>query len=104
MGYKNVCLTCKIAFSEGSNAEHFNKEKNCPNCGEKMVFVSQKFKPPKKSDTKAWEMVRLLIENGFYFQSVYTPYPTGGYIEVEYPKTLSEAREFIKKYGKLNDE
>lgn len=97
MGYKNVCLLCRVAFSEGGDSNFFNTEKECPTCHQKMIFVNQKFKPPKKSDVQAWKMVELLLENGFFFQSVYEK-EDGDWAIVHYPKTLSEAQEFIKEY------
>lgn len=63
-----------------------------------MIFVNQKFnKPPKKTDTKAWKVVELLLENDFLFQSVYENKDKSWEL-VKYPKTLEEAQEFIKKY------
>lgn len=97
MGYKNVCLSCRISFSEGGDYNLFNKERECPECKRRMIFVNQKFKPPKKTDTKAWKVVELLLENSFVFQSVYEK-EDKVWIPVKYPKTLEEAQEFVKKY------
>ncbi len=33
MGYKNVCVNCRISLSEGTNYELFNRNKTCPTCG-----------------------------------------------------------------------
>ncbi len=97
MGYKNVCLDCKISFCIGNDFANLI-ESNCPNCSTKIISVNQKFKPPKKSDAKAWKTVRLLVENGFRFQSVYEPIQKGVYLKVNYPNTFAEAETFVKKH------
>ncbi|MFD2892816.1 hypothetical protein ACFS5J_12420 [Flavobacterium chuncheonense] len=97
MGYKNICLECRTSYSKGNDYKN-HTESNCPQCGKKMILVNHKFKPPKKSETKSWEMVKLLVENGFKFQVVYEQIEKGVYLKVNYPKNLSEAKEFIKKY------
>jgi hypothetical protein len=52
-------------------------------------MLSRRFKPPAKSDLAGWRKVEYLVHHGFYFQSF-------GF--ARYPKTLAEAREFVKKY------
>lgn len=64
-----------------------------------MTLVNHKFKPPKKSEIKNWEMVKLLVENGFKFQAVYEQIEKGVFLKVNYPKNLIDAKEFIKKYN-----
>ncbi|MDR7210995.1 hypothetical protein [Flavobacterium piscis] len=98
MGYKNICLECRTSYSKGNDYEN-QVESNCPQCGKKMILVNHKFKPPKKSDTKNWEMVKLLVENGFKFQAVYEQIEKGIFLKVNYPKNISDAKEFIKKYS-----
>lgn len=97
MGYKNICLKCRTSYSKGNDYEN-QTESNCPHCSTKMILVNQKFKPPKKSDTKSWKMVKLLVENGFKFQTVYEHIEKGIYLKINYPNNLTEAEEFIKKY------
>ncbi len=47
MGHKLICFKCRKSFSIGTDysVEHSNV---CPNCGNAMAMVDQKFKPPKK--------------------------------------------------------
>lgn len=63
-----------------------------------MPVVSQKFKPPKKTDLKSWEVVAYLLENGYTFYSAYDK--DGRHIP--YPKTLEEAMEFVRERKKIN--
>jgi len=95
MGHKSVCLSCKVAFSNGNDFDSPVMQ-TCPQCSGKMIAVNQKFKPPKKSDLKGWKIVSLLVENGYTFDSAYSEIAKNVFLKVSYPKTLSEAEEFIK--------
>lgn len=97
MGYKILCLSCRLTFSIGNNLETMPKTRPCPLCKKPMVFVSQKFKAPKRKDTKEWEKVSFLISHGFYFDSVYKEVKRGVWLPVPYPKTLREAKAFVAK-------
>jgi len=103
MGYKVVCLDCRKAFSQGTDYRNF-RESVCPYCGTKMMFLDQKFKPPKKTDKEKWETVKFLTENGFYYQRVYEKIEIrNGVIisyqnPVAYPENLREANEFVIRY------
>ncbi len=70
----------------------------CPNCGQPATFLNHKFKPPGKKDTKAWEVAAYLKNHGFYFQHAYEPMGQGVWLQVPYPRTMEEAREFVLKY------
>src|SRR5690606_31330077 len=70
MGHKKVCLNCRKAFNQNSDFE-IQSGFSCPECGQKMVEVNHKFRPPKKADLKSWNVVKFLIENGFLYQHVY---------------------------------
>ena len=93
MGYKSVCLDCKKAFSQGTDFTKFNMDKVCSDCGKPMIFLSEKFKPPKKTDNKRWEVVRFFVENGFDYST-----KIGGDIFIGYDETLEEAKEVVRKY------
>lgn len=64
MGHKLICFKCRKSFSIGTDysVEHSNV---CPNCGNAMTIVDQKFKPPKKLDERQWEVVSFLVEHDF---------------------------------------
>jgi predicted RNA-binding Zn-ribbon protein involved in translation (DUF1610 family) len=96
MGYKSVCLSCRKAFSQGIDFTKFQSDKLCPDCGKSMAFLSQRFRPPKKTDDKKWDVVEFLVENGFYYDHILETIYGGFY--VEYPETLKEAKEFVEKY------
>lgn len=102
MGHKKVCLECKLTFNRdfdfGSDLTY-----PCPECQKSMILLPHRFRPPKKSDDKGWQLVKFLIDNGFYFQHIYQNGSdelngklTNNY--VSYPKNLREAKEFIITY------
>ena len=95
MSYKNICLQCRKAFSVGTT-DYTKMRENipCPHCAEPTVFVSEKFKPPKQTDKKAWAVVKYLIDNGFRYSSQYDK----NYQNIRYPSTMEEGIEFVKKY------
>lgn len=97
MGYKIICTECRTSYSKGNDPENLF-ESNCSSCGQKMILVDHKFKPPKKSEIKKWQVVKLLVENGLTFQAVHEKLEKGVYLRVNYPKNLSEAKEFIQRF------
>ena len=96
MGYKTVCLSCQKSFSLGTDIKNI-RESSCQQCGQKMVLLNQKFRPPKK-DSKKWEAIKILVENGFKFQKIFSMSEPGVYLPVPYPTTLKEAGEFMVTY------
>jgi hypothetical protein len=78
-------------------------------CSNSLIYLPHRFRPPKKSDKKGWELVKFLISEGFPFQHIYregsselSQKASNNY--VVYPKSMAEAREFVKKYQKYKVE
>lgn len=95
MGHKSVCLDCQKAFSLESDYQESNKRsEKCPECGQMAVRYPHRFRPPKKSDDKAWDVVRYLFENGFIYHHI--PNAGGNGYEM-YPETMKEARDFVDR-------
>jgi len=104
MGFKLVCTNCRISFSIGNDYQ-IEHSKRCRNCGQNAHLLHHKFKPPKKKDKKAWEIVKFLIDHGFDFSSAYVPLVNEkneywGNLQINYPKTMEEAKEFVKIISK----
>lgn len=93
MGHKSVCLHCRKAFSQGTDLLKVTSI-TCPECNELMVYVDQKFKPPKNSALKKWETVAFLIDNGFFYQSVYNENSNA----IPYPIKMKDAKVFVDTY------
>lgn len=93
MGFKNVCLSCKRVDNLGTDFNDF-KTGRCPICNNKIFFVDHKFRPPKKTDKKGWDLAEYLITHGFIFQHV----SDENGVSIKYPNDLMEAKEFVKIY------
>lgn len=102
MGHKSICLNCRKAFNQGSDYDN-RIESNCPECGQLRISMPHRFRPPKKTDIKKWEVVKFLIEHGFKYQHIYKDVSLKNGIVVysnyaPYPDNLNEAKEFVEKY------
>ena len=69
----------------------------------KTFLLPHRFRPPKVVDTKKWEVVKYLIEHGFYYQHIYEVEETSKHYNreesyVAYPENLRDAKEFAEKY------
>ena len=104
MGHKYVCLRCRKCFSAGTDFTKFQDKKRCPECSAPMVLLNERFKAPPKEDTAQWEIVRMVVDNGFNYQTLYDP-DSGNYQtlydpdsgeRIPYPRTKTEAEEFIR--------
>ncbi len=101
MGHKKVCFECRKSFSITNDFEAVFSL-TCPDCGNPATFLNHKFRPPKKHDKKAWELAAFLKDHGFYFQHVYEHVGPGTYLQVPYPLSIEEARDFVLKYKNQN--
>ena len=90
-----ACFTCRHVFrGPGDPVRVQVQVRSCPNCGGPCIRLHPKFKAPRKNDLKQWQKVQFLVEHGFFFDSVYHQNKL-----VQYPKSLREAREFVKRYA-----
>jgi DNA-directed RNA polymerase subunit RPC12/RpoP len=98
MGYKDICLTCRKAFNRGTDFTN-PLLVSCPECGTTTIAVSHKFKPPRKLDSRKWEVVELLLNNGFLYEQISEEIEPGVYKSLgSYPENMREAKEFIHKF------
>lgn len=97
MGYKKVCIDCKKAFNiQQTVREQINL--SCPNCGKQTTLFNHKFRPPKHTHFAKWKVVEFLKNHGFIYQHIYKE-NNGVNIEVAYPETLKEAKEFVEIFN-----
>jgi hypothetical protein len=95
MGYKKTCFNCQKSFNRPID---FGTERKypCPDCNKPMILMSHKFRPPTKNDSKKWQLIEFLANNGFIFQSIFET-PSGG-TYIKYPTSLRDAKDFVVKY------
>jgi hypothetical protein len=89
--FPHVCLQCRKSFKKPVSPS----VRTCSTCTGTLTQLSRKFKAPKTSDLAQWAKVKFLIEHGFLFYSVYERVGISE-VRVAYPKTLQEARDFVK--------
>ena len=102
MGYKNLCIECRKTFNMGTDTQSI-RHADCPDCKNPMILMTHRFRPPRKQDDRKWKVVRFLIDNGFYYQHVYSRINNSDGIKsyenpVLYPESMVSAREFVEKY------
>ena len=95
MGTKHVCFNCRKSQNLGSNIENVRTSK-CPQCGAEMKLMLHRFRPPKQTEQKKWDVVAFLVNEGFEYQHIYDEEMKNTF--VPYPETMNEAKEFVNKY------
>ena len=95
MGYKNVCLECLRVENLRTDYNNF-RTGDCPECSAPMVFVNHKFRPPKRSDKKSWNLIKFLFSHGFTFQRINR---INGIGYADYPTNMEDAKKFVMKYA-----
>ena len=95
-----ACFTCRTAQKRHFEADpcDYPNTMECPICKDQMINLGRHFKAPKKSDLNQWKKVKYLVNHGFIFQKIRVD--ENSYESIPYPKTLSEAKEFVVKYKK----
>ncbi len=95
-----ACFQCCKSFKReiDYHSDKWLKELKCPECGGPSYNFGRHFKAPKKSDKKQWQKVRLLFDNGFQFQKIYDQENNG--LQIPYPETLEQAKEFVVRWSK----
>jgi len=95
MGYKKTCFNCRKSFNRPID---FGTDQvyPCPDCSNHMVLMNHKFRPPKKDNASAWQIIEFLSSHGFIFQSIFET-PNGG-AYVSYPTTKRDADDFVLRY------
>ena len=90
--FPHVCFSCRKSFRRPISDE----ARACPECGGVTIRLSRKFKAPKKDDLNAWHVVEYVVASGFVYQSIHLE---NGALAT-YPKTMKEAKEFVRQHGR----
>src|ERR1051325_2449301 len=98
---KFACFQCRKVFNRPQGkvtVDTVSKEASltppsyrCSECGSSLHITGSEFRPPSRQSLDQWRKAELLIRGGFLFHKHAGPYP----------KTLSEARLFVRRYKSL---
>ena len=91
-----VCIKCRKSFKRNCDTSEYINELICPDCGQDASNFGRNFHVPKMSNNEQCKKIQFLFDNGFSFQRVEDE--SGS--RIPYPKTLAEAKEFVRKYKK----
>ncbi len=92
--FPHVCFVCRKVFRKPVSTE----ARLCPQCAGALVTLGRKFHAPKSTDLAQWRKVQLLVEHGFFFDSVYRATESGGKVAVPYPRTVGEVPAFVAEF------
>ncbi len=102
MGYKKVCLKCRLVFNRPFDPG-YGLPYPCPSCQITMKIYPHRFRPPAKTELRKWAVVRFLAEHGFNYQKLLLRrerIPGKDTMEcmVSYPETMREAVLFVQQH------
>ena len=100
---KFACFQCRKVFNRPQGkvkVDAASKEVSwtppsyrCSECGSLLHITGSEFRPPSRQLLDQWSKAELLIRRGFLFHKDAGPYP----------KTLSEARVFVRRYKTIQN-
>lgn len=105
-----ACFECRKAFKywqwedcresewdTKSKLRHVPREIVCPDCHQPMVDMGLDFKAPSRSDAEAWQILKLLQENGYTFHGC------GCYVGFKPPTKLRDVAEWLAQHHKPSE-
>jgi ankyrin repeat protein len=60
-----ACFDCRKSFSKDESA----MPRKCPECAKEMIDMGAYFEPPRKLNRKRWEVMKVLAEHGYKFNT-----------------------------------
>ncbi len=60
-----ACFDCRKSFSKETSAS----ARKCPECANRMTDMGAYFEPPRKLSKKRWEIMKILAEHGYRFNT-----------------------------------
>lgn len=87
MGYKKICLDCRLTLNREFDIGNKGLTYPCPTCQKEMLLLPHRFRPPKKSNEQKWRAIEYLISQGFRYEHTFE----------NVPENLRDAKVFWKK-------
>ena len=63
-----ACFDCRKSFAKEPVVKDASARK-CPECAKPMIDMGAYFEPPRKLSKKRWEVMKVLADYGYKFQS-----------------------------------
>ena len=60
-----ACFDCRKSFAK----EASESPRKCPECAEAMIDMGAYFEPPRRLSKKRWEVMKVLADNGYRFNT-----------------------------------
>lgn len=61
-----ACFDCRKSFAKDANA---SAPRKCPECARPMTDMGAYFEPPRKLSKKRWEVMKILADYGYKFNT-----------------------------------
>lgn len=63
-----ACFDCRKSFAKEPVAKEMAARK-CPECAKPMIDMGAFFEPPRKLNKKRWEVMKILADHGYKFNT-----------------------------------
>lgn len=63
-----ACFDCRKSFAKEPVTDN-ERARICPDCRKQMVDMGKYFAAPRRLNKKRWEVMKVLADNGYKFQS-----------------------------------
>ncbi len=60
-----ACFDCRKSFAKDES----ENPRKCPECAKKMIDMGAYFEPPRKLNKKRWEVMKILADYGYKFNT-----------------------------------
>jgi hypothetical protein len=60
-----ACFDCRKSFAKDPR----ESPRKCPECAQPMIDMGAYFEPPRKLNKKRWEVMKVLADNGYKFNT-----------------------------------
>ncbi len=60
-----ACFGCRKSFAKDTS----ETPRKCPECAKLMIDMGAYFEPPRKLNKKRWEVMKVLADNGYKFNT-----------------------------------
>ncbi|MBS1797918.1 MAG: hypothetical protein JSS81_29125 [Acidobacteria bacterium] len=90
-----ACFDCRKSFAKEPVARG-SAARKCPECARSMIDMGPYFEPPRRLNKKRWNVMKLLVDNGYRFRSEGSrSYIDTFILQVENPR-LADVEERIR--------